>query len=159
MNAQYLKILIFLILGVVFTAGGILTNFIIQPKNPTKEKQMTYECGEDPIGGAWVKFNVRFFVIALIFVLFDVEIVFLFPWALVLKDMGVYAFGEMGVFILILLVGFAYVWVKGDLNWQRPAPVVPKLEDLVSMQKPVLHPAPAPATAPQTEPVAEPAVA
>ena len=154
MISQYGKVLIFLILAVIFVAGGILVNYLIHPHNPTKEKLMTYECGEDPVGDPWVQFNVRFFVVALIFVLFDVEIVFLFPWALVLKEMGVYAFWEMSAFIVILLVGFAYVWVKGDLNWQRPAPVIPKLNELVSTQKPILKPAPSPEPAPNVEPVA-----
>jgi len=85
---------------------------------------MSYECGEVPEGSAWVKFNVRFYVIALIFIIFDVEVIFLFPWAVVFQELsnnglGLLAFIEMFVFVLILIVGFAYVWVKGDLDWVK----------------------------------------
>ena len=74
---------------------------------------------EEPEGSAWVQFNIRFYVIALIFLIFDVEVVFLFPWAMVFKDMGMVAFVEMGIFLLILIVGLAYVWKKGDLDWVK----------------------------------------
>ena len=85
---------------------------------------MSYECGEVPEGSAWVKFNVRFYVIALIFIIFDVEVIFLFPWAVVFQELsnnglGLLAFIEMFIFVLILIVGFAYVWVKGDLDWVK----------------------------------------
>jgi NADH-quinone oxidoreductase subunit A len=80
---------------------------------------MPYECGEDPVGDTHIKFNARFYVIALIFLIFDVEIVFLFPWAVVFRQIGVLAFVEMFIFIGILLVGLAYVWAKGDLEWIR----------------------------------------
>jgi NADH-quinone oxidoreductase subunit A len=76
-----------------------------------------YECGEEPIGYSWITFNVRFYIIALIFVIFDVEVVFLFPWALVFKSIGWVAFWDVLVFVVILLVGFAYVWDMGDLDW------------------------------------------
>jgi NADH-quinone oxidoreductase subunit A len=87
---------------------------------PDPEKLSTYECGEETIGTAWVQFNVRFYIIALIFLIFDVEIAVLFPWTTVFaeaKAMGPLAFIEMSVFLVILLVGYAYVWVKGDLEW------------------------------------------
>lgn len=97
--------------------------FIIQklvaPKNHTELKLDTYECGEVPEGEGWIQFNIRFYVIALIFIIFDVEVVFLFPWAVVFKDMGFLTFIEVFVFISILLVGLAYVWVKGDLEWVK----------------------------------------
>jgi len=80
---------------------------------------MTYECGEVPEGSAWVKFNIRFYIIALVFIIFDVEVIFLFPWAVVFQDLGLLAFIEMMIFIFILVVGFAYVWIKGDLNWVK----------------------------------------
>jgi NADH-quinone oxidoreductase subunit A len=79
----------------------------------------TYECGEESEGSAWLQFNIRFYVIALIFLIFDVEVVFLFPWAVVFKEMGLLALIEMGIFLLILVVGLAYVWVKADLNWVK----------------------------------------
>lgn len=80
------------------------------------------------MGDAWVRFNVRFYVVALIFLIFDVEIVFLFPWALVYRDLGLFGFLEMAVFLVILLVGLAYVWVKGDLDWDKPRPILPKVD-------------------------------
>ena len=80
---------------------------------------LSYECGEIPEGSAWVQFNIRFYVIALIFLIFDVEIVFLFPWAVVYNELGLLAFIEAFLFVLILLVGFIYVWVKGDLDWVK----------------------------------------
>ena len=80
---------------------------------------MSYECGEIPEGSAWVQFNIRFYVIALIFLIFDVEIVFLFPWAVVYQDLGLLAFIEAFIFVLILIVGFIYVWAKGDLDWVK----------------------------------------
>ena len=93
---------------------------LISPKqNKGGSKLTSYECGEVPEGSAWVKFNVRFYVIALIFIIFDVEVVFMFPWAVVFQELGLLAFIEMFIFLTILLVGFAYVWVKGDLDWVK----------------------------------------
>lgn len=153
MLTEFGKILIFMIIAVLFVAGGLLMNAIIRPKRPTREKGMTYECGEEPVGEAWVKFNPRFFVVALIFVLFDVEIVFLFPWATVFQKLGMPAFYEMLVFLGILIAGFAYVWAKGDLDWERPEPVLPTMSTLISHDKPRLKPA---ATAMEAAPVPEP---
>jgi len=93
--------------------------WLIAPSNKTKEKLQTYECGEDSEGSAWLQFNIRFYVIALIFLIFDVEVVFLFPWAVVFKDLGMLAMVEMGIFLVILMVGLAYVWVKADLDWVK----------------------------------------
>jgi len=95
---EFSHVFAFLLLGIVFVAGGIVTNYFIRPRKPNELKLSTYECGEDPIGSSWLKFNIRFYVVALIFILFDVEIVFLFPWAVVYKQMGVLAFAEMLVF-------------------------------------------------------------
>ncbi len=125
MLTEFGKILIFLILGVVFVAGGLIMSWILRPHRPYPEKLTPYECGEEPVGNAWVRFNVRFYVIALIFLIFDVEVVFLFPWALVYREIGMVAFLEMATFLVILLVGYAYVWVKGDLDWDKPRPEIP----------------------------------
>jgi len=92
----------------------------LRPSRHSEEKLTTYECGEDPVGGAWVQFNIRFYVFALIFVVFDVEAVFLLPWATVFRELGVIAYLEGVVFIAILVVALAYVWRKGDLEWVRP---------------------------------------
>lgn len=124
-------ILAFVILAIVFVFIGLLTARILRPHKPTREKETTYECGEEPIGNSWIKFNIRFYVIALVFIIFDVEVVFLFPWAVVYQQMGMLAFVEMLIFLIILSIGFIYLWARGDLDWIRPKPVVPKLEGLV----------------------------
>lgn len=136
MLTEFSHVFAFMILGMIFVAGGIVTNRLLRPERGNAIKLSTYECGEDPVGNAWLKFNIRFFVVALIFLLFDVEIVFLFPWAVVFREMGLLAFLEMAVFIGILAVGFAYAWVKGDLDWVRPEPSPHKLRDMISIQKP-----------------------
>lgn len=128
-------ILLFFIIGFVFVGIGLLSAAILRPNHPNPVKNSTYECGEEPIGNPWIKFNNRFYVIALIFILFDVEVVFLLPWAVIFKGLGWFAFIEMIVFVLILVVGLAYVWAKGDLEWEKPKPYVPKLDDLVIGKK------------------------
>ena len=95
----------------------------------------TYECGEDPVGDTRIRFNIRFYVVALIFLIFDVEVVFLFPWALVYKELGWFAFVEMLVFLAILFVGYAYVWRKGDLDWDKPSPVIPRYEKGIGVRE------------------------
>ena len=107
------------ILGIVMVAIPLLISWLVAPSNKTKDKLDTYECGEEAEGSAWLQFNIRFYIIALIFLIFDVEVVFLFPWAVVFKEMGLLALIEMGIFLLILIVGLAYVWVKSDLEWVR----------------------------------------
>ena len=128
-------ILLFFIIGFVFVGIGLLSSAILRPNHPNPVKNSTYECGEEPIGNPWIKFNNRFYVIALIFILFDVEVVFLLPWAVIFNNLGWFAFIEMIVFVLILVVGLAYVWAKGDLEWEKPKPYVPKLDDLVIGKK------------------------
>ena len=128
-------ILLFIILGTLFVGIAIAAAWIISPSHPNPIKNSTYECGEIPIGETWGKFNVRFYVIALIFLLFDVEIVFLLTWAVVFKQLGWFAFLEMVVFVIVLMAGFVYVWIKGDLDWEKPKPYIPKLEDLVIGKK------------------------
>ena len=109
----------FLVAGVGFLVGGLIFWWLIRPSRPTEEKATTYECGEDPKGSAWIQFNIRFYVFALLFLVFDVEAVFQLPWAVVFRDLGALAFLEGVVFILILAVALAYVWRKGDLEWVR----------------------------------------
>ena len=108
-----------LILGIVMVAIPLVISRLIAPSNKTKDKLDTYECGEEAEGSAWLQFNIRFYIIALIFLIFDVEVVFLFPWAVVFKEMGLLALIEMGIFLLILVAGLAYVWVKSDLDWVK----------------------------------------
>jgi NADH-quinone oxidoreductase subunit A len=118
----------FFLIGGAFVAVGLLTAWLLRPARPYPSKNATYECGETPVGDTRIRFNIRFYVIALIFVIFDVEVVFLFPWALVYGALGWFAFFEMLAFLAILLVGYAYVWKKGDLDWDRPEPRVPRYE-------------------------------
>ena len=128
MLTEFGKVLIFLIIGALFVAGGLIASWILRPRRAYPGKVAPYECCEEPIGDAWVRFNIRFYVIALIFLIFDVEVVFLFPWALVYRDLGLFGFIEMAVFLSILFVGYAYVWVKGDLEWDKPRPDVPRID-------------------------------
>ena len=131
MLAEFGKILIFFALGVVFVGIGLVSAMLVRPSHPNPIKQSTYECGEIPVGEPWARFNVRFYIVALVFLLFDVEVLFLFPWAVVFKGMGWFAFIEMLVFVIILVAGLAYVWVKGDLDWDKPKPIIPTLDDLI----------------------------
>jgi NADH:ubiquinone oxidoreductase subunit 3 (subunit A) len=112
-------ILAFLVVGVGFIAMMYAAWWAIRPYRRSDEKITTYECGEDPTGSAWIQFNIRFYVFALVFVIFDVEAVFLLPWAVVFKRLGWLAFMEGAIFIFILAVALAYVWRKGDLEWVR----------------------------------------
>jgi NADH-quinone oxidoreductase subunit A len=135
MLTEFGRVLLFFIVGVVFVAGGLIFAWLVRPHRPYPSKLSTYECGEEPVGDTRIRFNIRFYVIALIFLIFDVEVVFLFPWAVVFKDLGWFAFIEMVVFLTILFVGYAYVWRKGDLNWDRPAPVIPRYEPGVGVRE------------------------
>ena len=128
MLTEFGKVLIFFIIGAAFVAAGLITAWLLRPHRPYPQKLSTYECGEEPIGSAWVRFNVRFYVVALVFLIFDVEVVFLFPWALVYRQLGLFAFIEMAVFLVVLIVGYTYVWVKGDLDWDKPRPEVPAVQ-------------------------------
>ncbi len=128
MLTEFGRVLIFLIVGALFVAIGLFVAWLLRPHRPYPSKLTTYECGEVPVGDTRVRFNVRFYVIALIFLIFDVEVVFLFPWATVYKSLGWFAFFEMLVFLAILLMGYAYVWRKGDLEWDKPSPRIPRYE-------------------------------
>ncbi len=117
---SFTPILIFFIAGAAFVVAALLASRLLAPSKPNPIKNSTYECGEEPVGTPWIRFNTRFYVIALIFLVFDVEVLFLFPWAVSLKKLGLFAWVDMAVFIVILGVGLAYVWGKGDLDWVRP---------------------------------------
>ena len=120
MYKDFSPVLIFTLLGIALAGLPFVIQSLISPKqNKTGDKLMSYECGEIPEGSAWVQFNIRFYIVALIFIIFEVEVVFLFPWAVVYKEIGLVAFIEMFIFVMILVLGFAYVWVKGDLNWVK----------------------------------------
>jgi len=117
MASDYIVAGIMVIIALVFVGVSIFFAWLIRPKRPTTAKHATYECGEIPKGGAWVQYNVRFYLVALAFVVFDVEVAFLFPWAIVFKRLGLFGFIEMTVFISIILFGLIYVWRKGALKW------------------------------------------
>mgnify|MGYP001423629758 FL=1 len=119
MYRDFGTVLVAAILGIIMVAVPLIVQSLVAPSKKSKEKLETYECGEESEGSAWLQFNIRFYVIALIFLIFDVEVVFLFPWAVVFKDLGLLAMVEMAIFLVILIVGLAYVWVKGDLNWVK----------------------------------------
>ncbi len=131
MLTEFGKILIFIILAIVFVIITLFINKLVRPNRPTFEKQKVYECGENPEGSPWVKFNIRFYVVALIFLIFDVEVVLLFPWALTYKEFGLYGFLVGIIFLLILGLGMAYEWRKGDLEWARPEPKPPNLDEIL----------------------------
>ena len=117
--AAHSAILVFLAVVIGFLAVNLVLWWVIRPYRFSEEKLTTYECGENPQGSAWIQFNIRFYVFALIFIVFDVEAVFLLPWAVVFKQLGFLAFAEGLVFVGILVVALVYVWRKGDLEWVR----------------------------------------
>ncbi len=113
------SILVFLVTVIALLLFILVLWKALRPERASEEKLTTYECGEEPVGNAWIQFNIRFYVFALIFIVFDVEAVFLLPWAAVFKRLGPLAYVEGLVFIAILVVALAYVWRKGDLAWVR----------------------------------------
>ncbi|MBF0105282.1 MAG: NADH-quinone oxidoreductase subunit A [Deltaproteobacteria bacterium] len=121
---SYSNVLVFAAVGIAFILVTLSIGALIRPYAPSLNKLSSYECGEEPVGSAWMNFNIRFYIIALIFVIFDVEVAFMFPVVRIFKEWilegrGVVALLEILVFVLILLVGFIYVWKKGDLNWVK----------------------------------------
>ncbi|MBL0745378.1 NADH-quinone oxidoreductase subunit A [Chryseolinea lacunae] len=135
------EILLYLMAGVVFVLVTLLVSRAIRPHRPNAEKLTTYESGEEPVSSPWSQFNLRFYVVALIFLLFEVEIVFLFPWSTVFANKtlqaetngawGWFAMGEMLVFIAVLALGLAYAWVNGHLDWVKPEPTPTAFESKV----------------------------
>jgi NADH-quinone oxidoreductase subunit A len=114
---DYFFILLFIGLAVFFLAAGLGFSFLVAPHRPNRVKNSTYECGELPIGRSWVQFNVGYYLFALLFLVFDVEAAFLYPWAVVLRSVGVVGLIEAGLFILVLILGLVYAWRKGALEW------------------------------------------
>ncbi len=147
MNAEptsvsvFSQTLLFVIGGTLFVVSALLVSRLIRPNRPNAQKLTSYESGETPQGPAWIQFNLRFYVLALIFILFEVEIVFLFPWSVVFANKelnaqtdgawGWYAFVEMLIFILVLVIGLAYAWKMGHLDWVKSAPTTTDVESPV----------------------------
>ena len=129
MYFDYLNVLVFATVGLVFVFANLILLSLVRPKRTVDEGLETYECGEETIGEAWLQFDIRYYTVALVYVIFAVEIAFLFPWAVVLRDsiadtgvaagtgVGAFALIEGFLFIAILFLGLAYVWAKGDLDW------------------------------------------
>ena len=114
----YAAILIFLVIAISISCAMLLLPFLISPSNPDKEKLSPYECGFNPTGNARSKFDIRFYLVGILFVIFDLEIAFLFPWALALGKIGFIGYLSMMIFLLILTIGFIYEWKKGALDWE-----------------------------------------
>lgn len=118
MLESYLPILVFLVIGLLFGLVPMTAGFLLGPRKPDKEKLSAYECGFEPFEDARMKFDVRYYLVAILFILFDLEIAFLFPWAIVLPEIGGFGFVAMMLFLGILVVGFIYEWMKGALEWE-----------------------------------------
>ena len=117
MLAEYLTIIIFLIISIILSIGFIFLNYLASPKNPDPEKLSPYECGFEPFNDSRMEFDVRFYLVAILFIIFDLEIAFLFPWAISLGNIGALGFWSMMIFLFVLTVGFVYEWKKGALDW------------------------------------------
>jgi len=115
---DYLSIIIFLIIAMLISIGFILINFLSSPSNPDPEKLSAYECGFDAFDDSRMEFDVRFYLVAILFIIFDLEIAFLFPWAISLGKIGVFGFWSMMIFLAVLTIGFIYEWKKGALEWE-----------------------------------------
>jgi NADH-quinone oxidoreductase subunit A len=115
---DYLSIIIFLFIAIGLSTGFILLNFLLSPNKPDPEKLSAYECGFNPFEDSRMEFDVRFYLVAILFIIFDLEIAFLFPWAISLGKIGALGFWSMVIFLLILAIGFIYEWKKGALDWE-----------------------------------------
>ena len=115
---NYLTIIIFLAIALILSIGFIVLNFAFSPKNPDPEKLSAYECGFEPFNDSRMEFDIRFYLVAILFIIFDLEIAFLFPWAITLGNIGYFGFFSMMVFLFILTIGFIYEWKKGALDWE-----------------------------------------
>jgi NADH-quinone oxidoreductase subunit A len=118
MLESYLPILVLVAIAFAFAVGSVVMSRLVGMKKPTAVKLAPYECGMPPVGTARERVSVKFYIVAMLFILFDIEAVFLYPWAVIFKRLGMFGFIEMGVFIAILFVGYVYVWKKGALEWE-----------------------------------------
>jgi len=116
--SEYLSIIIFLFIALALSVGFVFINFILSPKNPDPEKLSAYECGFEAFSDSRIEFDIRFYLVAILFIIFDLEIAFLFPWAISLGNIGLLGFFSMMIFLSILTIGFIYEWKKGALEWE-----------------------------------------
>ena len=114
---DYFPIILFLIIALVLSFGFIIVNFLFSPKNSDPEKLSAYECGFEPFSDSRMEFDIRFYLVAILFIIFDLEIAFLFPWAISLGHLGALGFWSMMIFLFVLTIGFVYEWKKGALDW------------------------------------------
>jgi len=117
---EYLPILIVFIFVLGFAVTNIILSYAFGKHKNTRAKLMPYECGVDPVGSAHQRFSVKFYLVAMLFILFDVEAIFLYPWAVIARDLKMFGFWEMLVYIALVLVGFFYIWKKGIIDWNKP---------------------------------------
>ena len=115
---NYSTIIIFLTIAILLSLGFVVLNFALSPKNPDPEKLSAYECGFEPFNDSRMEFDIRFYLVAILFIIFDLEIAFLFPWAITLGNIGYFGFFSMMLFLFILTIGFIYEWKKGALDWE-----------------------------------------
>ena len=115
---DYLSIIIFVFVALLLSVGFIVLNYLFSPKKPDPEKLSAYECGFEAFSDSRMEFDIRFYLVAILFIIFDLEIAFLFPWAISLGKIGLFGFISMMIFLLILTVGFIYEWKKGALDWE-----------------------------------------
>ena len=118
MIESYLPVLVFIVMAMGIGVAPLAAGFILAPRRPEHEKLTPYECGFEAFEDSRMQFDVRYYLVAILFIIFDLEIAFLFPWAIVLDDIGLFGFGAMAIFIGVLLVGFLYEWKKGALEWE-----------------------------------------
>ena len=116
--SDYLSIILFLAIALFLSIGFIFVNYLAAPKNPDPEKLSAYECGFEAFDDSRMEFDVRFYLVAILFIIFDLEIAFLFPWAISLGQIGFFGFISMMIFLFILTIGFIYEWKKGALDWE-----------------------------------------
>jgi len=115
---EYFFILVFIALSAAFVAGGLIASRLVAPRRPGDVKNSPYECGEQPIGRTWIQFNVGYYLFALLFLVFDVEAAFLYPWAVTFNQLGVFAFVEMLLFVVTVIIAYIYVVRRGGLTWE-----------------------------------------
>ena len=140
MHFDYANVLVFLALGVFLCAMMMGLGALLRPHNPEKKKLTTYECGEVVSGDSWINFNIRFYLVALIFLIFDIEVAFIYPVLTVFRDWvadgrGLYALVEIMIFVLVLMAGLVYVWRKGDLQWVKRVVTPPSSPEPATMAK------------------------